>query len=170
MTDTTFNVRRVVLGTGADGRSGVVSDAPAECATETAAFRCIDLWNFQGLPTPRDSNDRLPESVEITPPNGMGTIRISRMLPDAAWAGENYLEQLAEVGLAEGAEPSDSILHETPTVDVNVVLSGEVYCVTETEEVLLRAGDSIVVPGVQHGWSVRGDEPAIIMFMMASAS
>jgi uncharacterized cupin superfamily protein len=46
---------------------------------------------------------------------------------------------------------------------VFVVVSGEIYSVTDTDEVLLRAGDSAVVQGVNHAWSNRSDKPCMIV-------
>jgi len=52
---------------------------------------------------------------------------------------------------------------------VFVVVSGEIYSVTDTDEVLLRAGDSAVVQGVNHAWSNRSEKPCMIVGMMVHA-
>ena len=52
-------------------------------------------------------------------------------------------------------------MHRTDTLeDCFVVMRpGEVYLVSDTDEVLLRAGDTAVVQGVNHAWSNRSHEP-----------
>jgi len=46
---------------------------------------------------------------------------------------------------------------------------GEVHLVSDTDEVLLRAGDTAVVRGVNHAWSNRSNEPALIVGVMPHA-
>ena len=57
-------------------------------------------------------------------------------------------------------------MHRTDTLDCFVVVRGEVYLVSDTDEVLLRAGDTGVVQGVNHAWSNRSHEPALIVGTM----
>ena len=42
--------------------------------------------------------------------------------------------------------------HATPTFDVDVVISGEVDLLLEDGQVRLGPGDTVVIPGVVHGW------------------
>ena len=60
-------------------------------------------------------------------------------------------------------------MHRTDTLDCFVVVRGEVYLVTDTDEVLLRTGDTAVVQGVNHAWSNRTNEPALIVGTMTHA-
>src|SRR5260370_17155309 len=57
-------------------------------------------------------------------------------------------------------------MHRTDTLDCFVVVRGEIYLVSDTDEVLLRAGDTAVVQGVNHAWSNRSNEPALIVGIM----
>jgi uncharacterized cupin superfamily protein len=50
------------------------------------------------------------------------------------------------------------------------VIEGEVHCVLETGEYLLRKGDSIVMRGVLHTWSNKGDKPALITSILMDAA
>jgi uncharacterized cupin superfamily protein len=47
-----------------------------------------------------------------------------------------------------------------------MVVYGEICLVTDTDEVLLRAGDTAVVQGVNHAWSNRSDKPCMIVGVM----
>ena len=57
-------------------------------------------------------------------------------------------------------------MHRTDTLDLFTVAYGEIYLVTDTDEVLLRAGDAAVVQGVNHAWSNRSDKPCMLMGVM----
>lgn len=59
-----------------------------------------------------------------------------------------------------------SKLHFTDSIDLDLVIEGELYLVLETEEVLLRPGDSAVLHGLQHSW--RTDTGAAIVYCMIS--
>jgi hypothetical protein len=43
-------------------------------------------------------------------------------------------------------------MHRTDTLDYDVVLSGQVTLLLEDGEVVLETGDSVLIPGVRHGW------------------
>ncbi len=60
-------------------------------------------------------------------------------------------------------------MHATDTLDYAVIVSGEVHFLTETGEVLLRAGDVLVDRGAYHAWRNDGDAPcrAILMHVKA---
>jgi uncharacterized cupin superfamily protein len=60
-------------------------------------------------------------------------------------------------------------MHRTDTQDMFMVAYGEIYLVTDTDEVLLRAGDTAVVQGVNHAWSNRSDKPSMFMGVMLHA-
>jgi mannose-6-phosphate isomerase-like protein (cupin superfamily) len=61
-------------------------------------------------------------------------------------------------------------MHRTDALDCFVVMRGEVYLVSDTDEVLLRAGDTAVVQGVNHAWSNRSNEPVLIAGVMTHAN
>ena len=45
----------------------------------------------------------------------------------------------------------------------------QVYLVSDTDEGLLRAGDTAVVQGVNHAWSNRSNEPVLMVGIMTHA-
>ena len=65
---TDFQVRRVVHGTGPDGKSTVLEDSLAVHRVETPAFTIVDLWRINSLPTSLENEDGLPDGVELTLP------------------------------------------------------------------------------------------------------
>jgi quercetin dioxygenase-like cupin family protein len=56
---------------------------------------------------------------------------------------------------------SRSRRREHPGQDITVAC-GEIYLVTETDETLLRPGDTAVVQGVNHAWA-KSHEPCVII-------
>ena len=61
------------------------------------------------------------------------------------------------------------MMHRTSTVDYAIVLKGEIHAVMEKGETLLRAGDILVQRGTNHSWSVRGNEPCMVAFVLVNA-
>jgi mannose-6-phosphate isomerase-like protein (cupin superfamily) len=59
-----------------------------------------------------------------------------------------------------------SKMHHTDSIDLNTVLSGELTLVLEAEAILLRPGDSVLVPGLEHSW--RTETGASFVFCMLS--
>src|SRR5260370_41519767 len=60
-------------------------------------------------------------------------------------------------------------MHRTDTLDMFTITRGEIYLVTDTDEVLLRSGDSAIVKRDNHAWSNRSNEPCRIISGMVHA-
>ncbi len=61
-------------------------------------------------------------------------------------------------------------MHQTPTVDVIVVISGEMDLVLDGgAEVHLQPGDSVVQRGTMHAWRNTGPEPCVAVAFMVRA-
>ena len=60
-------------------------------------------------------------------------------------------------------------MHRTDTLDMLVVAYGEIYLVTDTDEVFLRQGDTALVKGVNHAWSNRSNKPCMLLGVMVHA-
>jgi mannose-6-phosphate isomerase-like protein (cupin superfamily) len=161
-----YQVRRVIHGTNAQGQSTVLDDGNSATRMETPAFTIVDLWSFDSLPTDLSGKDPLDGTVQLTPPSGAAVFRMCAIAPDEEWAGRSYSESLEAIGHDEPDEGDGA--HATDTVDVVVVLSGEVYCVVDTHETLLKAGDVVVQNGNSHVWSNRSGEICTVAFVMAS--
>ncbi|MFD9194934.1 cupin domain-containing protein [Streptomyces phaeochromogenes] len=166
-----FTARRVVNHVDDDGRSTTVEDATATTLTVTPAFTVVDLWRWDSLPASVEDEDRL-SAVELVPPPGAGVVRLACFPPDSVLGGADFDAALSALG-GEGTHAADDRvagLHETDTVDVAIVVSGEIVCVTECGETLLRQGDALVQRGNKHAWSNRTDQPVTVAFTMVSAT
>jgi quercetin dioxygenase-like cupin family protein len=50
-------------------------------------------------------------------------------------------------------------IHATETIDIGVIISGEIELILEKESIVLGPGDCFVQRGTMHGWKVVGDKP-----------
>jgi DNA-binding GntR family transcriptional regulator/quercetin dioxygenase-like cupin family protein len=143
--------RRVVTGTGADGRSraGIVDTVPVETFGASGPLEKVvwaaDVWRTAGHPPDPAAADQAG-IWRLEPSPGGATFRIVGFPPRSA-----------------GSE-----LHRTETIDFAVVLSGEVWLVLESGEVRLRPHDCIVQRATVHAWQNRGDEPCLLCAVMLS--
>jgi uncharacterized cupin superfamily protein len=67
----------------------------------------------------------------------------------------------ASTTAADGRHP---YMQKTETLDFCLILEGEITLVLDTEEVQLKAGDTVVQRGANHAWSNRSDRPCVIAF------
>lgn len=61
------------------------------------------------------------------------------------------------------------LMHQTQTLDYIIILSGELYLITEDKETLLTAGDIVVQRGTKHAWSNRSSAPCIQLAILLDA-
>jgi hypothetical protein len=73
-------------------------------------------------------------------------------------------------------EPSEADLarhpsmHRTDTLDCITCVIDEIYLVTDTGEVLMGPGDTVVIRGTNHAWSNRSDSPCLLVGTMVDAT
>jgi quercetin dioxygenase-like cupin family protein len=142
-------VRRVVTGEGVDGKAVVVSDTKVTGDPPRVGVVLHDIWGSDTpLTLPADGNR--PESDGVTPPPG----------------GFRF----ALVSFAPREEVLGGGMHRSDTVDVGMVVSGEVWMeLDDGAETLLRTGDSLVQHGTVHAWHNRTDEPCVIAMAAVGA-
>ena len=162
-------VRRVVTGRLPEGGEVIVEDRPVS-AVSTRLLTGIDnhpLWSSAGVPaSPNDGTE--PGCHPFYPGPGGVRFFVLTLAPASSDAPEPPTE--ADVAEAErlfpGLIPAMTAhavpgMHATATIDLGVVLAGELVLELETgEERTLQAGDTFVQNGTWHRWHNRGDEPA----------
>jgi mannose-6-phosphate isomerase-like protein (cupin superfamily) len=175
-----MNVRRVVTGHDASGKSVFVSDESVTPATPQmmpqAEFH--QLWGADE--TPRFPGDgSMPEWRTYYPPIGGFRFGMFTVPPGIAGAHEaslNVEEGLADVeaklpGLVRYLDPTDPGMHTTDTIDFEVVLEGTVVLeLDDGAEVTLHPGDTVVQNGTRHRWKNIGDKPARLALFICGAS
>lgn len=135
-------LRRVVVS-DVDGKTAVEESTP-QVDVETPRSRITDIW------TTEDSSDHPP-----LPPWGL--------LPEyggAKWRIVEFKAGTAGPDLSPG-------MHATPTVDMGIIVSGEVLLVLEDlSTVRLTAGDTFVLRGIQHTWANDTEESCIVALVL----
>jgi quercetin dioxygenase-like cupin family protein len=142
MTNPAKGPRRVVVAPGPNGPD--VADETLAASIETEAVTISDIWLTQGG---EKTTDRAPGSDpwSLLPPEHGTTWRM--------------------VEFRSGHAPQDITtgMHETPTVDMGVILSGRISLVLEDASVIeLDTGDLFVLRGAQHTW-VNASEESCVM-------
>jgi len=143
--------RRIFAVRSRDGRSRIVSDGrPAHIFSpqETPGITITELWHGQGIPKISEPvNPDLEAQPALLPDAGSMRFRLVAHEPGARMA-----------------------MHQTDTVDVVVILSGELWLEVEGCDVItLKPGDSVVQVGARHAWENRGKEPCVAAVFLLGA-
>ena len=170
-------VKRTVIGANAEKKSAILyHDSPNEQDIPNVARRST-LWAATELPIDNSIKGDRGADVTIREPTQNGMIFRALEIPPDMKDKEKYIELMGELNrkVKQKYPPTEEemerhpTMHRTDTLDCFVVVRGEIYLVSDTDEVLLRAGDTAVVQGVNHAWSNRSNEPALIVGIMTHA-
>ncbi|HMF99074.1 MAG TPA: cupin domain-containing protein, partial [Vicinamibacterales bacterium] len=91
---------------------------------------------------------------------------------DETFDADAALKELEEKlpGLAQYMEPDAPGMHTTPTIDFEVVLSGEVILELDDGAIkTLRPGDTVVQNGTRQRWRNEGASPATLAYFICGA-
>jgi len=147
----TNQLRRVVTGSNEEGKSIFLIDEDAtNCKEVVPGFKRTDIWTTESSPVDNTGNEDMG-AKEVLFPAQSGT-----------------LFGYAEIDPGFGVDEPG--WHATDTIDYVVVLKGEVYFLLDEEEVLLKAGDMLVIRGTSHAWVNRSSEPCILAGAMIGAN
>ncbi len=173
-----MQVRRVVTGHDGNGKAVFASDQLVDPVTVAlipgGAFHL--LWGADQPPTFPDDGAATPQPTYFPPVGGyrFGLFTVPPVATSAP--GELDLEAaLAEVadklpGLVSYMEPDNPGMHTTDTIDFEYVISGEVSLeLDDGNEILLRAGNTVVQNGTRHAWRNRGSEPCRLVVCLIGA-
>ncbi len=169
-------VRRLVTADTPAGTSTAIFDGPSpDMRTDPArpGFTSTRIWVTDRTPARikgvRDTL-HLPHSLE--PPPGGSLCRIVTIPPEASRRGkigagevEAFFQAMGSPGASTySASAPHPYMQKTRTLDFCLILEGEVTLVLDTEEVHLKAGDTVVQRGTNHAWSNRSDKPCVVAF------
>ena len=158
--------RRVVVGLDESWKSTIVADAPTPVRVATPGFTVCDIWRVDALPLQLPADDATTGEVLLDPPHTGFVYRVTTFPPDSEWdAATEWSSSLEEMSgsdsLIDGTDDGPVGLHQTDTVDIVTIISGELVAITETSETVLRPGDSLVQNGTVHTWANRGAVPCM---------
>jgi len=138
----------VVTGVGADGRSRVIAREEKVLGTPRAAgLKADDSRVREGE---HSASLRIAKLCEIAPAPRIARPAKGVLLPVSLppW-GLAWFEMRFDGGTVQQ-------LHRADSIDFHYILHGEVDLVLEADTVRLSVGDSVVIPGVVHGWHSEG--------------
>lgn len=168
--------RRVVTGHDANGKSVVISDAPATQYLERPnrpGVRLTNFWIERGSPAEYDGPEETCSGDFLLHPPTLGsTFRCVEFLPEdpEVLATLDGKSAFAEMGAGDNIvdDARHPFFHRTNSLDYAIVLTGEIWMVMDSEEedTLLRAGDVVIQRGNNHAWSNRSTEPCVIAFVL----
>jgi mannose-6-phosphate isomerase-like protein (cupin superfamily) len=174
-----MDVRRVVTGHDASGKSVFVSDETVAPVVPMMLpqFQAHLLWG--GDKTPQFPDDgSMPEWHAYFPPIGGFRFVLFSVAPDTT-AAPSEVDMEAGLADAEAKLPgllrymdqSDPGMHTTDTIDFEVVLEGTIVLeLDDGAEVTLRPGDTVVQNGTRHRWRNPSDTPARVALFICGAS
>lgn len=155
-------VRRIVTGHRADGRSTVLSDAPAPNVKQRAAGNGSTLlWVTDESPADVSrTGDRAAREIGVPPPRRGSIFRVAEFPPGVGGEVRDHETVLRDFGIGpdvkRGHAPRHPAIHRTRSLDYVVVLEGEITLLLDDGDVLLKAGDVVVQQGTNHAWINRG--------------
>lgn len=173
-----MRVRRVVTGQAGDGRSVVVSDERLEPirAALLGSQELSLIWGTDPPSRPASTGEAQPTPGFYPPPGGFRFWCFT--LPPGEAVLPDDLDRPAAVaemnrklpGLLEVLETGDPRMHTTDTVDVDLVVGGQVWLeLDDGVEVHLQEGDCVVLQGNRHAWRNRSSQTALIAVAILGA-
>ena len=162
--------RRVVTGINAAGRSVVVSAGSSPGRFGDGYWE--ELWAFDGVPA------RLDDAVDpvdvprfrLVPAKDRIAVRIITTAAPPTPDDEEWSRRMDFAEVEVDASSPIPGMHRTPTIDVIVILSGEVDLVLDGgETVHLVPGDSVIQRATMHAWRATGPEPCVAVAFMVPA-
>ena len=161
-------VRRIVC-VDDDGKSKAIADGPASDVRADPArpgYAATRIWVTDRTPARIDGvTETLDMPHTLEPPAGGSVCRIVTFPPEAAW--KNNVGAMGSPGASTYSTTAPHpYMQKTRTLDLCLVLEGEITLVLDTQEVHLQAGDTVVQRGTNHAWSNRSGKPCTIAISM----
>jgi hypothetical protein len=161
-------MKRVVTGRDSNGRSVLVEDGPVAATPRPSGpgNGPIQVWGNDRTPT-LPSDGAQPQYVGFFPPAGGYRVIISEIMPEPP--PDDPADDSADT--AAGRVPEHRLgMHTTDTVDIGVILDGELEMeLDDGVTTTLSRGDCIVQNGTQHAWHNRTDRVCTAVFFIVGA-
>ena len=133
-------IRRIVTGHDAEGQSHVISDERVTVGrTFPNLFKTTGDDPFGPGPEPQPRTLYPTDSPQLEPEVGGASFQFVTLPPTSPDAPLGW--------------------HRTETVDINILLGGELVLVLDTEEVTLHPGDVVIQRNTMHAWKNPTDSP-----------
>lgn len=143
---TKFN-RRVVTGIDEEGKSTIWLDDQVPKAAifdESKEFAQV-MWAVDEVPSPIGRHDPMVD-----------------WFPEHNWFPETGVT-FSVFTWQPGVEFP---LHASETIDIGIILSGEMELILEQGSTILRSGECFIQRATMHGWRVQGDKPCTFVIVL----
>ena len=169
-------VRRIVVGDVEPKKPAIFSDGPSPDVRADPArpgFTSARMWVTDRTPARIEGvRETLDAPHTLEPPPGGSVCRVVTFPPDSVWRGKVGAKEVREYFEAMGSPAASTYsanaphpyMQKTETLDFALIIEGEITLVLDTEEVQLKAGDTVVQRGTNHAWSNRSDKPCVVAF------
>ena len=169
-------IRRVVTGHDSSGHAIILEDDAAKqvLAIGIPEHGATDLWKTTSIPATNEGyDDPCRGTLTLAPPPSGTVFRIVEFPPDRDFLAKidqkTAFSALGEEAVQSLTGRKDVVMHRTASVDYAIVVEGEIWAVLDKGETLLKRGDVLIQRGTNHGWSNRGDGPALVAFVLVAA-
>lgn len=173
-----MNIRRVVTGVNEQGRATFAQDSAISprMAAMLPGLEMLYVWGADEAPIVPAAGEEPGWREHFPPPEGFRVVCC--VLPPARVAGRDEPlteDEVAEAaatfpGLLETFDPAEAGFHTSDTVDIAVLLSGDVELELDDGAVRrLGARDVVIQNGTRHRWTNVGDTSAEILFVLLGA-
>jgi uncharacterized cupin superfamily protein len=174
MSDTKVARRVVVIDE--NDKSRAIADGPSpDVRTDPArpGFVSARMWVSDSTPVRlKGLRETLHSPHTLEPPPGGSVCRVVTFPPDDSYKGHVGAKEVQAFFAAMGSPAASTYSTQSPhpymqktrTLDFCLVIEGEITLVLDTEEVQLKAGDTVVLRGTNHAWSNRSNRDCVIAF------
>jgi quercetin dioxygenase-like cupin family protein len=172
------SLRRVITDNDPDGRSRILIDGEAAKMIAVEEAGLAEIWSAKlqdgGL---LDATDQLADrDLRLEPDPGAVKVRWFTVAPEDASKSIEEREAAAAFGFsAVGAAhcrvdtSRHPMMHKTTSLDVIILIKGEVDLLLDQGEVSLKPGDVVIQRATNHGWVNKGSETALLVAVLIHA-
>jgi mannose-6-phosphate isomerase-like protein (cupin superfamily) len=156
-------VRRVVTGFDEERQAIFTSDGPAAMMKESEVLGAwaVDIWEMGTIPPELTDHGALTTGGGF-PKTGSLVFRMIQLPPEGAYR-KNPEEAERYMGGPVNPDSDDFGMHRSDTVDLIIMISGEVWAIMDSgEKTLLKPGDTLIQRGTVHTWRNLGAEPCVM--------
>lgn len=172
-----WEYKRIVVEVNEEGRSHAITEKATNVIQNPGRMHRADLWCTKEVPVDnRILGDRSLDQKTREPFPGGIVCRQLILWPDPE-DKKGFIEEVRTLHESVGQKhmPTEADyerhpnMHRTDTLDIIAVVKGEMYMMTDEDEILMRPGDVVVIKGGNHAWSNRSNEPCVTFGVMIDA-